>query len=77
MRSMRSNEEFMEQLSALQSGSLGTGKSLSFIRTRTDAYVALEADSVEKLIRTTNARPRRAGLPRSGSRWAIRGGLGW
>ena len=48
----------------------------SAIQTRTDAYSAVEASSVEKLIRTTNARPGRAGLPRSGSRWRIRGGLG-
>ena len=48
----------------------------SAIRTRTEALGVVDAGSVEKLIRTTNARPRRAGLPRSGSRWRIRGGLG-
>lgn len=44
----------------------------SAIRTRTEALGVVDAGSVEKLIRTTNARPRRAGLPRSGSRWRIR-----
>ena len=46
------------------------------IRTRVDVVDAVKAGAVEKLIRTTNARPRRAGLPRSGSRRRIRGGLG-
>lgn len=48
----------------------------SAIRTRTDALGAVEAGSTKRLIRATNARLRRAELPRSGSRWRIRGGLG-
>ena len=44
----------------------------SAIRIRTDALGAVEAGSAETLIRTTNARRRRAGLPRSGSSWSIR-----
>ena len=42
----------------------------SATQTRTDVYCALEMSSVEKLIRTMNAR-----LPSSGSRWRIRGGM--
>ena len=48
----------------------------SGVQTRTDVLGAVKAGSVEKLIRTTNARLRRAMLPRSGSGWRIRGGLG-
>jgi hypothetical protein len=48
----------------------------SAIQTRTDELSAVKAGSVEKLIGATNARPRCAELPRSGSRWIIRGGLG-
>ena len=53
----------------------GGARVRSAVRTRAEALGAVKACSAESQIRTTNARPRRAGLPRSGSGWRIRGGL--